>query len=305
MKYRVKHIFEYVLLRVMTGLLNALPYRVALGVVFLLAWPMHFIFRFRVAEARRRIREVMGPAYPEASVKHVAWISFRNLGFSVVEMARGDRLTAAWVDKHFEYGSMREALDWLEANERGFIFCTMHMGNWDLAGISMRTLGMPGFFIARRQRNPLTNAFLNRSRENQGEKVVQSDDPGLVRQVVKKLKAGQILAILPDVRLNAEGMKLPFLGKEANLAPGVAALSMLSKCPVFPVVMVREGWCHFTAHVLDPVFPNSDADREEETKRIMLAVLDPFSEWVQNRPEQYFWYNKRWVLQPYPDDQDS
>ena len=122
--------------------------------------------------------------------------------------------------------------------------------------------------------------------------------------MVKKLKAGQVLAILPDVRLNAPGMKMSFLGKEANLAPGLGALSTLSKCPVFPAVTIREGWGKMTIHVMDPIFPNAEADREEETRRIMQEVLDQFSELVYRHPEQYFWYNKRWVLQPYPEPQD-
>jgi KDO2-lipid IV(A) lauroyltransferase len=299
LKYRLKHLIEYALLRGLTGVLNVLPYRGALFASFLLSWPAHFIFRFRVAEARRRIREVMGPELSKKEVRRIAWISFRNLGFNVVEMARGNALSVAWINRHIDHSQLSASFEWLEQQDRGLIFATMHMGNWDLAGISIRKLGMPGFFIARRQRNPLTNAYMNRSRQFAGEKVVQSDDPGLVRQVVKKLKAGQVLAILPDVRLNAPGIKMSFLGKEANLAAGLGALATLSKSPVFPAVSIREGWGSLTIHVMDPIFPNPEADRAEETERIMREVLDQFSELVRRHPEQYFWYNKRWVLQPY------
>jgi len=70
MKYRVKHVVEYALLRGVVGLVRRLPYRLALFVGWSIAWPAHFIFRFRVRQARERIRGVFGDRYSKRGEAH-------------------------------------------------------------------------------------------------------------------------------------------------------------------------------------------------------------------------------------------
>ncbi len=52
MKYRPKHIAEYLLLRIFMLPITVLPYRLALVFGAGLAWLGHFVFRFRTTEAR-------------------------------------------------------------------------------------------------------------------------------------------------------------------------------------------------------------------------------------------------------------
>ncbi|HSR88519.1 MAG TPA: hypothetical protein VLL07_06155, partial [Pontiella sp.] len=61
MKYRPKHILEYVSLLIVTAVMRILPLRGALALGWLIAATAHFIGRVNVERTYRRIREVLGP----------------------------------------------------------------------------------------------------------------------------------------------------------------------------------------------------------------------------------------------------
>ncbi|PAY15438.1 hypothetical protein CKO51_31900 [Rhodopirellula sp. SM50] len=44
--------------------------------------------------------------------------------------------------------------------------------------------------------------------------------------------------------------------------------------------------------------PNRKIDRNDDAERIMRATILPLEEAICANPEQYFWFNKRWVLEP-------
>lgn len=298
MKYRLSHVAEYIALRVVAGVFRALPERVALAVAAGLAAVAHVLARSRVRVARERIRQVFGPGYPEAEIRRVARRSLRNLFFNAVELVRLPRLTRDWADRHVDLSSFVREVEERRPRDRGAIYVIPHMGNWDLGGVIAGLRGHPVFFMAARQRNPLTDAYLNAQRAATGIEVVLRDDPGVVRQVLRRLKEGRILCILIDLRSRTPGLRVRFLGREANLVPGLGLFARQAKVPVFPGVVRRVGW---TRHVWDfgpPVWPDLAMEKEADWLRITQQVMDIFDRAVRAHPDQYFWYNRRWVLDP-------
>ncbi|MFO1522196.1 MAG: hypothetical protein U1G05_09190 [Kiritimatiellia bacterium] len=95
-------------------------------------------------------------------------------------------------------------------------------------------------------------------------------------------------------------MPVRFLGKEANVVAGMGMFARMADVGVIPVILTRQGWTthHWLAH--EPIFPDAKADRDEDCRRITQAVMDIFDDAVRRHPDQYFWYNKRWVLDPLP-----
>jgi lauroyl/myristoyl acyltransferase len=89
-----------------------------------------------------------------------------------------------------------------------------------------------------------------------------------------------------------------FLGKTANIAPGLGVFAYSSKVPVIPVVIRRRGWAHHEWTVHPPIYPDPEAERDDEVLRITTEVLAIMDRAIRKEPGQYFWYNRRWVLQP-------
>jgi lauroyl/myristoyl acyltransferase len=293
-----KHLIEFAGLRSVFLVVNALPYRPALAVGWLLGWCAHWLFRFRVAEARRRIRQVF-PELPDAAVRGIAWVSFRNVVFNSVEMMRAARLTTEWMRVHVDMSNVFEVAR-RHLKERPVIFAVVHMGNWDLAGQAVEMGGIPSFFIMRSQRNPYTTRLLNSGRTAKGSEVLDRDDPSIVRKAVRMLKEGKTMAILLDLRARTEAMALDFLGHKANIAGGVGLIAWLSGAAVLPCRVVRKGWTRHEVEVLDEILVDRTADKGAEIERITREALSVLSAEVMKSPEQYFWFNRRWVLEPVP-----
>jgi KDO2-lipid IV(A) lauroyltransferase len=296
MAVRLRHRIEYAALRAFAGLFRALPHRAALAA----AWPVaalgHWVVGFRRREARRRIRSVLGASVSPRDIRRIAWISWRNLCFNAAELARLPRMDGAWFAARTDYadlGKAREAL----APGRGLIFAVAHSGNWDLAGIGAHRAGLPVFFIARPQRNPLTDAYLNRLRTITGADVV-ANDASVLRNVIRRLRAGGLVAMLPDVRSRTPALALRFLGGTANIAGGIALFARHTDSPILPGFIERVGWTRHRLRLFDPVRPDPSVPKEEDARRMLQAVLDILDREVRAQPEQYFWYNKRWVLDP-------
>jgi len=296
MKHRPKHIVEYVLLRGLFAVVNVLPLRIALGVGWLIGAFFFHVLRYRRVKAISRLEQVYGDRFSAKERKRIARISFRNICFNAIEAARFHQLTPAQIQRMPLYEQIEQVHQKYKA-DGPLIVATAHMGNWDLAGVASKLDGMPIFSIARRQKNPLTDALLNKMRNATGMEVVLNDSR-ILQNVVKKLKGGEVLAILPDVRSNTEALAIDFLGGKANLGAGTALFAQLAKCPIIPVVLTRRGWTQHDCIVFNPIVLDPSVDKKEEWQRMMQELVSIFDQEIAKHPEQYFWFNKRWVLDP-------
>ncbi|MGD9298142.1 MAG: lysophospholipid acyltransferase family protein [Thiohalocapsa sp.] len=292
---KVKHRLEYAALRILSAAFNALPYRIALTAAWPLAWCTHWLFRYRTDVARQRIQEVF-PGFSPRQVRHTAWVSFRNLVFNGIEMLRAHRLSPAWLEQHVDMSNVFKVVC-RHLESRPVIAVGLHMGNWELAGHALEQGGIPAFYITRSQRNPLTTQFINSRRVARGSEVIGRDDPDLIRKAVAMLKRGKTLAILLDVRARKKAMSLSFLGKTAEIAAGGAYLAWLSGAVVLPYRVTRKGWTRHEVVVLDEILIDRKCSRDEEMRRVTQEALEVLGAQALRMPEQYFWYNKRWVLE--------
>lgn len=296
MRYRIKHVVEYALLRAVAGGVNLLPPRAALALGWGLAAVGHFLLGFRRAEAHRRIRQTLGPDVSARAVRRIAWRSWRNLCFNAVETLRMPRLTRAEVERRLTIPYVEPVQAHLLTG-RGAIIAAPHTGNWELVGVASHLRGLPMFFIARRQKNPLTDAYLNRMRGSTGVDTVLNDERVLLG-VIRRLRTGMVLAILPDVRSRTPSLAVPFLGGTANLGAGMGLFARAAQVPIFPCAVLREGWMRHRVLPFPPVWPDPGADKEADWRRMTCEVVAHFDAFIRAHPEQYFWYNKRWVLDP-------
>lgn len=281
---------------------NALPHAAAQ----VLAWPLarlsFALLGSRRREAERRLRLVLGPDVPDRDVRRAAWISFRNTAFNLVDMLRIRRFGPTALRRQIPQAdevAARLRAELAEAGGRGVVIAIPHCGNWDLAGSLVAQAGLPIFSVAARQRNPFANRLLNRMRGGHGMEILERDGgPRVYLEMLRRVRRGRIFAILPDTRSRTPGLAVPFLGGTANLARGMALLACQAGAPVMPLVMRRVAWRRFEFEFFPTVRPDPSADRDAEEARITREVLARFDAAIRATPEQWFWYNKRWVLDP-------
>jgi Kdo2-lipid IVA lauroyltransferase/acyltransferase len=294
MKYRLKHLVEYGLLRGLTVVFGILPYRVSLFLAWLLALLSYAVLGSIRRRTRARLRQVFGTRFSERELSGIAWRAWRNLFFNSVEAMRFPSVTLEWIGKVLKDEGSQPVWDRVKAG-RGVVVAVCHMGNWDLAGVAACLMGVPMLTIARRQKNPLTDAFLTRMRGKTGLQVIYHGSK-MLTEIVPALRAGKVLAILPDLRAKTESVRVKFLGADADLPTGMARFAREAGVPILPQLVIRQGWGRHLWRAFEPIVPDPSLDEKQDWQRMTQYVMDCFSHAVHEHPDQYFWFNKRWVL---------
>lgn len=303
--HRPKHIIEYICVRTVAGVFNLIPARIAYSITWAIAWTGHYIIRFRRDIAVERIAEVFGDEFTPAECRGIAWKSWLNFCYSMTDVLRMRRLTRDIVMKSVVNAEARiKDMRASSADGRGLVISTPHSGSWDYAGVACHLCGLPMFFMARRQKNPLVDEYLNRMRGVTGIDTVLNDTHAL-RQVITRLKEGKFLAILPDVRSSTVSLSIRFLGGTANLGAGAAMFSRQAGVPILPFVTIREKWNLHRWYLEEVIHPDPAMEKREDWQRMTQLCIARIEPTIRRHPECYFWYNKRWVLDPLQDESSA
>lgn len=287
---------EYAALRGACAVVNAVPYPVACAAAKALAWTLVNVFRFK----RRRTMERIRGCFPEKTEREAGRIAVKSLAnvlMSAVEMIRAPRLDLAWIERHVkDVHVYAERLKAIAAEGRGVVIMVPHSGNWYMAAWAMARCGVPLFAIAARQRNPYIDAWMNRQ-YGEGLEVVERGSVRVMAEIKARLKKGRCFAILPDLRVPAPDVQVPFLNGTANVSHGGAAFATAVGAPVVVAIMRRERGMHVFDH-LATLRPDPKKGRKEEAVRLTREAMALIDAAVHKTPEHWFWYNKRWLLQP-------
>ncbi len=293
----IKQLAEYYALRCIAWLVDILPYRAALFIGWLNAVLVFYVFRFRVGKAKARIRTVFGDRFSCWQVDRIAWKSYCNIIFSAIEMIRLRKVTLEWTASSTNFLPIIETMKKHTSTGKGAIIAVPHMGSWEMAAVACQLAGIRVFSIAARQKNPFTDEYLNQLRRSTGLETIARGS-GTMRDILRNLGAGKTLAILPDVRMRTEAISVPFLGGTANIGGGMAAFARHADVPIFPCIVTRKGWAKHVAIGHEPVWPDKNLSKEDDIRRMTLIVMKHVEDAIIKDPGQWFWFNKRWILDP-------
>lgn len=299
---KFRHRLEYAFVRLFEAGFRATPYKLCLWNACALARFAFHVVRWRRAEALRRIRQVF-PGISEKEARHIAYRSLRNILLNAAEMMHLRGVSKDWIARHVRncdetMGKIKAALQ-----GKGAILALPHYGNWDLAGIIVAHYGMPIFSIAGVQHNPLTNDWINSKRAT-GITILDRGSVAL-RQILKRLKGGEVFAILPDVRMKTPDIEVDFLGAKANLGRGMAAFARKTGAPILLANVRRLDIATHRLDVGDPIVPDASLSEEDDIRRMTTEAMAAIEAQIRGDPGQWFWYNKRWVLEPLAERQED
>jgi KDO2-lipid IV(A) lauroyltransferase len=287
---------EYAALRFFCALVNATPYAAAMAAARLFGWAAFRVFRLKRGRTLGRIRSVF-PGMTEREATAVAVRSLQNILQTGVEMMRAPRLDRAWMDRHVVDGQMyKDRLQALVDEGRGVVIMVPHSGNWYMAAWSMAKYGLKLFALAARQRNPKLNAWMERQYGDI--EVLDRDRRDTLVKIRDKLKEGRAFAILPDLRVRHPDVEVDFFGGKANVSHTGAMFAVRYGCPIVVAQMYREGGRHVFNHIATLRPDPSAPDRREEASRLTREAMALLNREVRKRPGDWFWFNKRWILEP-------
>ena len=105
--------------------------------------------------------------------------------------------------------------------------------------------------------------------------------------------------MLLDQNTRAHNVPVPFLGRPAPTAAGMARLALRLDLPVLPVAIARRGDGHEVVHL--PALRPGDFAGPAREADLLAACNEALGELVRRNPEEWMWFHDRWG----DDDRDA
>ena len=290
----VNHRIQYGALRGMLTLLRGLGLRGASAVGAGLGTLGYRPLKIRREVVERQVRAAL-PELPPEEIHRIARASYANLGRTTTETALLPGYDAERVISLFEAVEGWSIVEERLAREKGLIFVSGHLGNWELGGAYTAARGVPMQAVARYMENPLFDRYLTRTRERIGMTIVHDDEA--VRRVPRALRSGQAVAFLIDQ--GAVGLAstwVPFFGRLAKTPRGPAVFALRLGAPIVFGVALRQPSGRFRL-TFEPIDTTPTGDLDADVDRIVAEYTAVLEQWVRRAPEQYFWHHRRWKHQ--------
>ncbi|OHB76313.1 MAG: hypothetical protein A2Z34_05850 [Planctomycetes bacterium RBG_16_59_8] len=187
-----------------------------------------------------------------------------------------------------------EGLDQLRsaaAKGNGVILITPHMGNWELGGIYLSSLGFPMTVLTLTDDDPRTNRFREKLRRRHGIETVEiaGEEKGMTMlRIVAALREGRIVAMLTDRESSDFAVELSFLGGKKRLPAGPALLSILTGAPIVPSFCLLNDDGSYTLLAERMIEPPAEGDRRSKIEGMTREWAGRFERRIEAHHDQWF-----------------
>lgn len=178
------------------------------------------------------------------------------------------------------------ALKEAQAVGKGAIIVSGHFGQWEAIRAVVKMHGMESGAVYRRNKNRHYERRISSAIQAGGKPILATGSIG-TRALVKHLRDGGIMSILLDEK-QADGVLIPFLGREALTSLSAAQLALKYNLPMVPAFGIRSE----DGDTFDVIFeaPIQHTDSITMTRKFN----DSLSSRVIANPEQWYWLLRRW-----------
>jgi KDO2-lipid IV(A) lauroyltransferase len=287
---------EFAIVWILVRLLGLLPRRMARAIgagVGALAYRL--LARLRTVGSTN-----LAMAFPEASVEERQAIMrrlYRNLGLQLTEFCQMPRYTPENTRSFLRYDGLER---YIAARDKGkgVLIVTGHLGAWELSSFYHSLMGHPMSMVIRRLDNAKVDRLVNDIRCLHGNRVLHKDD--FARGLLGAMRQGETVGILMDTNMTPpQGVFVPFFGKLACTASGLARVALKTGAAVLPGFMLwEESEQKYVLHFGDEIelarTDNDESDMLSNTAKF-TAVIESY---VKRYPDQWLWVHRRWKTRP-------
>ena len=292
----IRHLFEYVLLRGIIGLVRLLPVDTARE-TSATAW------RLLAPYGRRHQRALdnLAIAFPEKTQQErdaIAMEMWGNLGRVMAETMLLDRILKEPERIEIE---TPELVNRYAGKIGAAITCSLHMGNWELAMWPLTSIGAKPAAVYRLVENPYIDLYLREQRKAlyPGGLFARGKMKGVklghdtARMIASYVRQGGRLGFLAD-RYERKGVEVPFFGKPAGSNVVPVMLARRAGARLWAGRCIRVGKeSRFKVRMREIKIPWTD-DPQADIEAALTELQAQFEAWIREHPEQWMWSNRRW-----------
>ena len=290
---------EYALLRLIVGVVRAVPLEVA-TTLSAKAWRV-LAPRIRPNRHDRALANlaIAFPEKSEAERRAIAMAHWENLGRVMAETMQVDRIlrdpSRIEIVSQNIFARYRDKLG-------AAIGVSLHMGNWELAIWPLTLAGANPAAVYRSVNNPYVDRYLREQRKDlypgglfgrgrvEGE---HGESQKTARLITDYVRRGGRLGLVCDL-YDRTGIAVPFFGREAKTQAIAAMIARRVGARIWMARCLRVGTeSRFKIELKELRVPRT-ANQSDDVRWVMSAMQKQFEQWVREAPEQWMWSNRRW-----------
>ncbi|MCX7957028.1 MAG: hypothetical protein N2643_03935 [Endomicrobia bacterium] len=170
------------------------------------------------------------------------------------------------------------------------ILFTAHIGNWEILAQNLVLRGYKIAAIVREQRNRYIEYQIKRTREKLGGRVFYAHQ---LNKIIKWLKSGGIIYLLPDQHIVEGSVRVEFLGRLAFSTPILTLLNKRLGSKIIPIFCIRQK-NYYRVYIEKPYIPKYNGNLKEDLEYNTLYMNKIIEKYIKKYPQQWLWLHKRW-----------
>lgn len=294
----------------MTALLKKIRHLIEAGFVWIAFIFFHYLLPFTTSVAlggwigrkagpllprSNRARSNLKKCFPELTpleIERIVIDMWDNYGRLAAEYANPDSFWDGETLRNIEVKGIENLKQFQEDGKPGIIF-TAHTGNWQMITLAAQSIGFDLTQMYRPANNPWVDQLMLRCQKLAVKNVITKSKKG-PKDLLSLLRRGDHALLLVDQKMG-EGISVPFLGRHAMTAKGVARMYLNQNCPLLPARSERLHDSHFRVTFYPPIEFTPQGDHKQDMYRLLLKINTMIGEWVIERPCQWLWVHRRWI----------
>ena len=244
----------------------------------------------RTGIARNNLRRAI-PELQEQEVEKIIGDMWENLGRVYAEFPHVGRMRREQLDEILEVEGL-EHLDKLRQIDKGSIFFSGHIANWEFSTKTLAANDFPLQLVYRKGNNPWLDRIIQDSRNLYQTMAIPKGNYG-ARLLLQAIKDRHHVGVLIDQKMN-DGIPVPFFGRDAMTSPAIARLALKFGCPLVPAHVVRTEGYKQKFIISPPLEIERTGDQEADVMSIMTKINFTLEGWIRENPSQWIWIHNRW-----------
>lgn len=243
----------------------------------------------------KRARSNLKKCFPDLTSQEIENIvagMWDNYGRLAAEYANADAFWDGKTLHNIEIQGIENLKHFQEDGKPGIIF-TAHTGNWQMITLAAQSIGFDLTQMYRPANNPWVDSLMLYCQKLAVKNVITKRKGG-PKDLLSLLRRGDHALLLVDQKMG-EGISVPFLGRNAMTAKGVARMYLNQNCPLLPARAERLHDSHFRVTFYPPIEFQPQGDQQQDMYSLLLHINTMIGEWVLERPAQWLWLHRRWI----------
>ena len=266
--------WRYYVMRLSYVLLGWLPLRF-LYVFARIAGDAAFLLRSGVRrDVIGNMRQVMGPQAAEREVRRAAREAFRNATRYYADLFHIPHMDSERFSKERLDLAGLEYLEEAKRSGCGAVVVSAHFGNPEMAVQGVAAAGYPVLGLTEPLQPPQLSEFTDWLRSRHGNEYL-SVGFGAVKEAIRRIKRGGIVALLVDRDVGGTGVPMRFCGAETAMPLGAVDLALRTGAFLIPAWAWRIDGYRMCVRIGPPLdlVRTGDAERDVRTNGERLLAL--------------------------------